>query len=59
LYSVDSAGQPSGTRIAASSDVPSGSRKVVYAALAGNALIALTKFAAAARTASSTNWTTA
>jgi cation diffusion facilitator family transporter len=46
----------SGTRIAASNDVPSGSRKVVHWALAGNALIALTKFVAAGLTGSSAMW---
>ena len=56
MYSAGCADQASGTRIAATTDVPSGSRKVVYAALAGNALVALTKFAAAALTGSSAMW---
>jgi len=45
-----------GTRLAESSAVPSGSKRVVYAALAGNLAIALTKFVAAALTGSSAMW---
>src|SRR5258708_8065260 len=39
-----------------STDVPSGSKRVVYAALAGNLAIALTKFVAAGSVGSSAMW---
>jgi divalent metal cation (Fe/Co/Zn/Cd) transporter len=46
-------GPCAGTPIAGSTAVPSGSKRVVYAALAGNLAIALTKFVAAGFTGSS------
>ena len=49
-------GPCAGTRLAETSAVPSGSKRVVYAALAGNLAIALTKFIAAAMTGSSAMW---
>jgi len=48
--------QCAGTRIAASTAVPSGSKRIVYAALAGNLTLALTKFIAAGFTGSSAMW---
>ncbi len=45
-----------GTQLAARLSVHGGSKTVVYAALAGNSLIALTKFAAAAFTGSAAMW---
>ena len=48
--------QCAGTRIAGSTAVPSGSKRIVYAALAGNLTLALTKFIAAGFTGSSAMW---